>query len=133
MLILSKIHTLFNFSPIIHKISFTDHLSKLEFHPDCALSLFVLCLKFLCKDIVSKCVLNYLSFLVLWLLVKAQGCWVPGWLSWLNVGQISAFAFDSGDDQGPGIKPHMGCPAQWGVCFRLCPSPYSCSLSFSNK
>ena len=32
----------------------------------------------------------------------------------------------------PGIEPYTGLPAQWGVCFSLCPSPCSCSLSLTH-
>ena len=34
---------------------------------------------------------------------------------------------------GPGIEPHIGFPAQWGVCFflSLCPSTHALSLARS--
>ena len=57
---------------------------------------------------------------------------VPGWLNWLSI-----CLWLGSWSQSPGIKPCIGLPAQWGVCFSLslCPSPCSCSLSllFSNK
>ena len=48
----------------------------------------------------------------------------PGWLSHLGVClQLRSWS------QGPGNEPLIGFPAQWRVCFSLCPSPHSCSLS----
>ena len=53
---------------------------------------------------------------------------VPGWLS-----QLSLCLWLRSQSRGPGIKPHIGLPAQWGICFSLslCPFPYLCSLCLS--
>ena len=52
----------------------------------------------------------------------------PKWLRWLYLclGLKSWY-------WGPGIESHVGLPAQWGVCFSLCPSPPTCVISVSNK
>ena len=66
-----------------------------------------------------------LAYLILWTTPGA-----PGWLSRWSI----CLWFESWS-WGPGIKTHIGLPAQQRVCFSLSCyySPCSCSLSLSNK
>ena len=52
--------------------------------------------------------------------IKMSYLGAPGGLRWWRVHlQLRSWS------QGPGIEPHVGLPAQWGVCISLSPSPYS--------
>ena len=52
-----------------------------------------------------------------------RGTWVAQWVSVCL--QLRSWS------QGPRIETCIRLPAQWGVCFSLCPSPYSCSFFLS--